>query len=154
MSLYGKIEASVELKTPANKVHQLGKSGSLINLTEATNGKLKGVDIVEGELGKNGYVIAPKGVCPCGGDVNSKVKIEKIDDENRTICGKVIEGDLLKRYKSLKYIVQVTPDGKGSVMLWTIEYEKMNKDVPEPNQLLDYGAAITKALDLHLSSNK
>ncbi|MBA0711692.1 hypothetical protein Golax_010847, partial [Gossypium laxum] len=39
----------------------------------------------------------------------------------------MIEGDLMKEYKSSIVTIEVSPkcEGNGSIMHWTLEYEKM-----------------------------
>ncbi|XP_038726258.1 MLP-like protein 31 [Tripterygium wilfordii] len=150
MSLSGKMETSLELRTPAAKFYELSKSQNGINLSQATNGKLAG-EVVEGQLGKNGCVLSSD--APGGKNMYNKMLVEKVDDENMKFYCKVIEGELLKHYKNINYSVQITPKGEGSVVHWTIEYEKMNKDVSDLKETIDHCAALSKQFDLQLSTN-
>ena len=53
--------------------------------------------------------------------------VEAIERENKTVTFKVIEGDILKEYKSFKAIVQAISKGEATWVRWIIEYEKLNK---------------------------
>ncbi|XP_026442830.1 major latex protein 146-like [Papaver somniferum] len=62
------------------------------------------------------------------------------NDETRTLHHSIFEGDLMKDYKKFDLIIEVNPKpiGKGCVVTWTIEYEKMNKDSPAPFAYLPF----------------
>jgi hypothetical protein len=82
----------------------------------------------------------------------AKEKIEAIDETNKSITFKVIEGDLLKEYKSFKIFVQASPKGEGSLVHWSMEYEKLKEDVPEPKTLLQFAVDMSKDIDGHLTA--
>ncbi|XP_028758953.1 MLP-like protein 31 [Neltuma alba] len=56
----------------------------------------------------------------------AKDVIEALDSTKNLIIFRVIEGDLLKHYKSFKFIIQVSPKAKGSVAHWSLDYEKLH----------------------------
>uniref|UniRef100_A0A7N0UGZ8 Bet v I/Major latex protein domain-containing protein n=1 Tax=Kalanchoe fedtschenkoi TaxID=63787 RepID=A0A7N0UGZ8_KALFE len=82
----------------------------------------------------------------------AKDVIEAIDEENHLITLKVIEGDILDDYKSLRATIQATnkADGAGSLVRWTLDYEKLNADVPAPTKYLDIASSITEGFDQHI----
>ena len=82
----------------------------------------------------------------------AKEKIEAIDDTNKSVTFKVIEGDLLQEYKSFKIVVQATPKGEGSLVHWSLEYEKLKEDVPEPKTLLQLLIDVCKDIGTHLTA--
>ena len=57
----------------------------------------------------------------------------------------------MELYKSFKFIVQATPKGEGSLVRWTLVYEKLNVDVPDPNLMLQFAIDLTKDIDAHLT---
>ncbi|KAM4111404.1 hypothetical protein ACJW30_05G065000 [Castanea mollissima] len=130
MSLFGKLDTEIEIKASAYKFHEVNSN----------------VDLVEGEWGQEGSVM-------CwyfnfdGKAVMSKEVIEAIDDKNLSVTFKVIGGILMELYKSFKFIVQATPKGEGSLVRWTLEYEKLNVDDPESNTMLEFTIGITKDID-------
>jgi hypothetical protein len=86
-----------------------------------------------------------------GKAVMSKEVLEAIDDKNNSVTFKVIGGLLMELYKSFKFIVQATPKGEGSLVRWTLVYEKLNVDVPDPNLMLQFAIDLTKDIDAHLT---
>ena len=60
-----------------------------------------------------------------------------------------IEGDLLEHYTSFKLIVHVDANGEDNLVTWTLEYEKLNEEVAEPQSLMDFCLLITKDIETH-----
>ena len=56
----------------------------------------------------------------------------------------------MEEYKNIKINIQATPKGEGSLVHWTIEYEKLHENIVEPNTLLQLGLDLSKDLDAHL----
>ncbi|MCL7052221.1 hypothetical protein MKW94_015912, partial [Papaver nudicaule] len=56
------------------------------------------------------------------------------DDETRTLHHRIFEGDLTKDYKKFESIIEVNPkpNGHGSIVSWSIVYERMKEDSPAP----------------------
>ncbi|MBA0607449.1 hypothetical protein Godav_019747, partial [Gossypium davidsonii] len=50
--------------------------------------------------------------------------------------GKVIEGDLLKDFKSVVFKSQVSPTSQDCILHWTLEYEKLHEGIPNPETML------------------
>ncbi|KAL4626402.1 hypothetical protein ACB092_05G093400 [Castanea dentata] len=147
MSLFGKLDAEIEIKASAYKFHEVN-SKRLAEVSKLGPNFIQSVDLVEGEWGR--------GLCHVlsvadGKAVMSKEVIEAIDDKNLSVTFKVIGGILMELYKSFKFIVQATPKGEGSLVRWTLEYEKLNVDDPESNTMLEFTIGITKDIDAHLT---
>lgn len=90
-----------------------------------------------------------------GADGEAKVakeRIEAVEPEKNLITFRVIEGDLLKEYKSFVITIQVTPKrgGPGSVVHWHVEYEKIDDKVAHPETFLDFCVQVSKEIDEHL----
>ena len=85
-----------------------------------------------------------------GKDHVAKNAVEAIDEENKTITYRVVEGDLLKEYKSFKIIIQSILKGEATWVCWTFEYEKLNKNIPHPIKLLEFVIHLSEELDDHL----
>ncbi|GMN43732.1 hypothetical protein TIFTF001_012941 [Ficus carica] len=85
----------------------------------------------------------------------SKEIVEAIDDENKTINFKALDGDILKYYKDLRCIIQVTGkgDNKGCSVKFTLKYEKLNDDLPAPTKYLDFSAVLAKKIEAYLNDN-
>lgn len=87
-----------------------------------------------------------------GKEHTAKEIIELIDDEKKLVIYKLIEGDLMKEYKSFKFIVQVVPKGEGSLVKWIMEYEKLSDDVAHPEKMMELATNVTRDIEEHLIS--
>ncbi|VVA94862.1 unnamed protein product [Arabis nemorensis] len=78
--------------------------------------------------------------------------IEAVDPEKNLIKFKVIEGDLMKEYKSFAFTIQVTPKhgGSGSIVHWHLDYEKNSEEVAHPETLVQLCIEMSKEIDEHL----
>ena len=85
-----------------------------------------------------------------GKDYVAKEVVEAINEENKTITYRVIEGDVLQEYKSFKVIIQSIPKGEATWIHWTFEYEKLNKNIPHPIKLLESVIHLSEEPDDHL----
>ncbi|KAI3973757.1 hypothetical protein MKX01_031177 [Papaver californicum] len=74
------------------------------------------------------------------------------NDETRTICHNVLEGDLMNDYKKFVVTIVVNPkaDGHGSIVRWTVDYEKTNEDSPVPSAYLAFFQQNNQDLNSHL----
>jgi hypothetical protein len=61
-----------------------------------------------------------------------------------------LEGDLLAHYKSYKATVKITPKPEGCLVKVTVDYEKLNEDVPAPDKYLDFVVSVVKDIDAHI----
>ncbi|XAR72232.1 hypothetical protein NMG60_11018802 [Bertholletia excelsa] len=75
--------------------------------------------------------------------------IEAIDEENKSVTFKVIEGDLIELYKTFIATVHVDTKGDKNLVTWTFEYEKLNEGVEDPTTLLDWVVTLTKDIEAH-----
>jgi len=77
--------------------------------------------------------------------------MEDIDNTKLSTTFNVIEGDLMGAYKSFKAIVQATPKGHGSVVRWTMIYEKLSENIPAPTAFVDFAVDLTKDINAHMT---
>ncbi|KAK6157595.1 hypothetical protein DH2020_011843 [Rehmannia glutinosa] len=109
-------------------------------------------DLHEGEWGTVGSIISWNYTHDGKVRVTKEI-IEAIDEEKKLVTFKVIEGDLTELYKNFKFIVHVDTSGEDNLVTWTLEYEKLNEDVPDPHTLMDYLLKVTKDIETHHLSN-
>lgn len=84
--------------------------------------------------------------------MTAKLKIQAIDDENRSITFVFLEGDFLKVYQSLKAKMQAIKAGNGGcIVKWTFEFEKAYENAPDPKNYAELGATVAKGLDAYLA---
>ncbi|XP_050232665.1 MLP-like protein 28 isoform X3 [Mercurialis annua] len=153
MALVGKLEGDVEIKAPAELFHNVFSCRPHhVNIMSPDN--VQSVDLHEGEWGKHGSTICWN-YTHDGETKYAKEIIEEIDDVNLSTTFKVIEGDLLKEYKEFRFIVKATPkEGGGSLVHWTLAYEKLHEAISDPQSLLDLGLLTSTHVCSHLTQNE
>ncbi|KAG4205507.1 hypothetical protein ERO13_A04G109408v2 [Gossypium hirsutum] len=78
---------------------------------------------------------------------------DNVDDKDWTILYKLVEGEIMKAFKSWKSIFNVMLTGEGSLVKWTTEFEKQNDDVPDPVRYGEFLTTWTKNVDTYLLNN-
>ncbi|CAN7040553.1 unnamed protein product [Brassica rapa subsp. trilocularis] len=144
-TLVGKLETDVEIKAPAGKFHHMF-AGRPHHVSKATPGNIQNCELHEGDWGKVGSVVIWNYAKV------AKERVEAVEPEKNLITFRVVEGDLMKEYKSFVITIQVTPKhgGPGSVVHWHLEYEKISDEVAHPETLLQFCVEISKEIDEHL----
>lgn len=79
----------------------------------------------------------------------AKQVIETIDEENKSITFKMLEGDLMELYKSFIISIHVDTKGEDNLVTWTLDYEKLREDVEDPNTLMEFFIHLTKDIESH-----
>ncbi|KGN49635.1 MLP-like protein 329 [Cucumis sativus] len=87
--------------------------------------------------------------------IDGKAEVMKeqptFDDENLQISFTVIEGDMLKKYRSMKISYHSVPKGPQQCVLYvTLEYEKYDPTTPDPYNYLQLIAKAIKDLENYL----
>ncbi|KAJ4950633.1 hypothetical protein NE237_027465 [Protea cynaroides] len=149
MGLTGNFTFELEIKSPADKYFDGWKDIGALFSKAIPDGTHKS-EVHEGD-GKsvgsiNSYCFVLDGTTVATG----KGKVESIDEENKTVTFSGFGGHLEERYSKCKLNVEVfKKDGKNLVK-GTIEYEKLNEEIPEPINYLDVAIKFAKGLDAHL----
>ncbi|CAH8337437.1 unnamed protein product [Eruca vesicaria subsp. sativa] len=135
-SLVGTLQTEVEIKASAEQFHDM-ITGRLHHVPKACPGKIQGCDLHED-----------------GEEKVSKERVEAVEPERNLITYRVLEGDLMKEYKSFVTTIQVTPKhgGPGSIVHLHLEYEKISEEVAHPETLLQFCVELSKEIDEHLLS--
>ncbi|CAA3000339.1 MLP 34 [Olea europaea subsp. europaea] len=139
-----KLEATAEIQSSADKFYGFFKNrmSDLVNIFPAG---FKSAQVIEGHEGSVGAVLLYNFVA--GGITQTvTLRTEAINDEQRTVTYKPLEGDVLKLYPSYQFTIAVSD---GSVK-WTIEYEKALPVVPPPEIYMVLALGCTKAVDAYL----
>nr|XP_011459876.1 PREDICTED: kirola-like [Fragaria vesca subsp. vesca] len=85
-----------------------------------------------------------------GTPLTSKVKIQGLDDERKTMTFAVLEGDILKLYSSFKATLHAVKAGNGGCMVkWTMVFEKANVNAPDPGLYMDLATKLSKGVDAY-----
>ncbi|KAJ7942969.1 Major latex protein domain containing protein [Quillaja saponaria] len=132
MSLVGKLEADIEIKTPAEKFYNLLKSQNH-QVPNASSDKVHSVEVHE------------------EGNLEVFKERVEVDEENKTVSLTAVEGHVLDLYKKYKVNFKVTPKtSEGGLMKITVEYEKKNYSIPDPNKYLQFVIHVVQDIDSQL----
>ncbi|KAI7732776.1 hypothetical protein M8C21_013536 [Ambrosia artemisiifolia] len=86
-----------------------------------------------------------------------KEVIEAIDKENKLVRFKVTEGDIMEAYKTFAITIRVDTHGEENVVTCTLDYEKVNEYIPNPDRLMELVLIVAKDVEtyhlLHLQPN-
>ncbi|CAI9296923.1 unnamed protein product [Lactuca saligna] len=149
MGLCGKRVAQVDIKCNADVFLGLFRYRPN-NLSKIAPDHILGCQLVEGEWGAIGSKVIWNYKID-GKLLSSKQVLEAADEKNKSITYTPLEGDaMLQIYKSLKAHIHFTENGENNFVTWTLEYEKINEDVPDPDALIDLAYKVTKVVELHL----
>ncbi|PWA60814.1 kirola [Artemisia annua] len=110
----------------------------------------KSCKLQEGEWGAIGSIVNWNYVL----DGKSQVvthNIDALDEKNKSLCFKTLNGDLLKFYKSFRAYLQVDGNTESSTVTWTFEYEKMSQNAPDPDSLLELLKNVIKYAETRLN---
>ncbi|MED6172378.1 hypothetical protein PIB30_049520 [Stylosanthes scabra] len=147
-----KLESVFDIKADAKQFYDV-YCNKTHHVAKACPEKVQTVEIHQGEWGSERSIISWNFVHDGNASVCKEI-IEDIDKENNKMSHRVLEGDLLKHhYKSFKFLLHVVPKKEGgSKVHWTLEYEKMNENIPEPHTLMQLTVEVSKDVEAHLIS--
>ncbi|KAF7827616.1 MLP-like protein 28 [Senna tora] len=137
--LHGKIEVDVHINASADKFHEIFSSKPH-EVPKISPNNIKNT-IVEGEWGKVGSIVVIH-------------YVHAIDPTKNLFTLRVLEGDLLNDYKSVKVTFQATPKDKGSLVHVTVEYEKLKGHIPDLHSIANMAVEVSKDIDAHLTQTQ
>ncbi|XP_019413874.1 PREDICTED: MLP-like protein 43 isoform X3 [Lupinus angustifolius] len=149
MSLTGKITTEFGILSPATKFfHFVAKQ---LHHVQNVSDKVHHTKVHEGDWHSVGSVRNWTYVVD-GKVTRAKEKFEVIDEEKKTLVMKIFDGDVSNQYKLFKVTLQLndTKDNDGAIIKWTIDYEKLNREIAPPYGHLRYLYKITEDIDAHL----
>ncbi|KAG8366733.1 hypothetical protein BUALT_Bualt17G0110100 [Buddleja alternifolia] len=160
MALTGKLVSQIDIKSDGDVFHEIFRERPH-HISGMSPDHIQNCDLHEGDWGKVGsviywdytheliFMIRLKIERTDGEKKVAKEIIEAIDEEQKSVTFKVIEGDLMKVYKTFKLRVHVDTNGEDNLVTWTLEYEKLHEDVPDPHTLMDFCLKVTKDIETH-----
>ncbi|XP_057791536.1 kirola-like [Salvia miltiorrhiza] len=146
MAQIAKLEAKAEITSPPAKVYDFFKY-NLNNFVHVFPQVFKSAKLIEGEEGCAGNVKLVEYVL--GKAMSLKVKTDEINDGERSMTMRAVEGDILQLYSTFVCKISITD---GSVN-WSFEFEKNNESAPNPDDYAKLATKLSKVLDLYLLSN-
>lgn len=78
--------------------------------------------------------------------------IESVDAANKRISYKLFGGDFGNKYKVFKLIFEAIDKESGAIIKWTIEYERIGKEVDPPYGYIEYLHTGSGEIDGHLKA--
>ncbi|KAI3910427.1 hypothetical protein MKX01_034821 [Papaver californicum] len=124
-------------------------SHSVTQLPKFVPNFYKSVEVIEGDETSVGSISLWK--CDIEGkEVLAKKRLTMFNKEKRSITYEVIEGELTNNYKAISVKLDVVPNqgaaGNASLVTWSLEFEKVNEDIPNPTVYIHALKLITKEL--------
>ena len=86
---------------------------------------------------------------PTEGNFETFKERVEVDDANKKVTLTALKGHCLDLYKTYKVIYQVVPKSEVGSVKVTIEYEKLNENVPPPTKYIDFIVNLFKDIDVH-----
>nr|ACH72969.1 major latex-like protein [Panax ginseng]4REH_A Chain A, Major latex-like protein [Panax ginseng]4REI_A Chain A, Major latex-like protein [Panax ginseng]4REJ_A Chain A, Major latex-like protein [Panax ginseng] len=147
MGLTGKLICQTGIKSDGDVFHELfgTRPHHVPNITPAN---IQGCDLHEGEFGKVGSVVIWNYSID-GNAMIAKEEIVAIDEEDKSVTFKVVEGHLFEEFKSIVFSVHVDTKGEDNLVTWSIDYEKLNESVKDPTSYLDFLLSVTRDIEAH-----
>ncbi|KAM0943146.1 putative Bet v I/Major latex protein [Dioscorea sansibarensis] len=147
-----KLEVDVVLKSSVNKFWG-GITASAELFPKVFPEQYKSIEVLEGDGNSVGTIRLIKFSEGMPIVKFSKEKIEVADEANKLVTYSVIEGDILSYYKTFRATLQVIPKEDGSLVKWSVLYDKASEEVPEPEFVKETAIRTFKGLDEHLLKN-
>ncbi|PIA46406.1 hypothetical protein AQUCO_01500148v1 [Aquilegia coerulea] len=145
----GKLEFELEVKSSVDKFWG-GMKDTTVIFPKIFPNRFKSIEVIEGDGVNVGTVRLVKYSDDTPVITFAKEKVELLDDVNKILGYSVIDGELMTHYKTLKGKVEVVPKGEGSLVKWSMEFEKASDEVPDPVLIQEYAAKAFTELDAYL----
>ncbi|XP_051144165.1 MLP-like protein 34 [Andrographis paniculata] len=147
MGLKGKLVAEKEIRCHGDIFHDLFKHKPH-EISKITPDHVHSCDVHEGQFGTVGSVLSWD-FTNDGKKESLKVVIGEIDEEKKLVKFNVAEGEILEKYKEFVSAIHVDTKGDDHVVTWTLQYEKVREDVPDPISYLELAINIIKDIEAH-----
>ncbi|XP_015084529.1 kirola-like [Solanum pennellii] len=144
MGLKGKLISQIETKCSGHLLHEHFKSNP--HKTSAMSpDKITNFTLHEGQLGKTNSVVSWNYIL--GGKERHAKQVLHIDDEEKSITFNFKEGYMNELYKSMT--LTLTLIAEKNFITWTLVYEKLNENTPEPLDFIEFLIYLIKDLETH-----
>ncbi|XWS34488.1 hypothetical protein CRYUN_Cryun21dG0042500 [Craigia yunnanensis] len=148
MAQIRKMDCQVEIKSPAYEFYDAFKTKAQL-MPKMANQVITDIKLLQGDWDSVGAVRLWTYIA---GDKSEtiKEKLVHVDDKNKTLVFRMLEGDVLNSYKSWNTILNITPMGEGTMVKWTMEFEKQIENIADPVKYADFFTIWTKNVDAYL----
>ncbi|XP_031122042.1 kirola-like [Ipomoea triloba] len=143
MGLKGKLLGQIEISFHGDLFHEIlgARPHHLPSMSSV-------VHEVDGQWGTQGCTTIYK-YTQGGKTETAETVMDTIDNEKKIVKYRVVKGDILNSYKSFIATCEVETNGDDNFVTWTIVYEKLKEEIPEPLTYIEYFLKLTKELDDH-----
>ncbi|XP_022726183.1 MLP-like protein 423 [Durio zibethinus] len=149
MACTGQLHVEVELKSSAEKVWGTIRDSTKI-FPEALSHDYKSIQVLEGD-GKAPGSIRLINYAEGSPIVKvSKERIESVDEAGKMYVYNIIDGDLMKYYKTFISKINVVPKGESSLVKWSCEFEKASEEIPDPSVIKEFAVKNFVEIDDYL----
>ncbi|XP_042506210.1 MLP-like protein 423 [Macadamia integrifolia] len=153
MGLVGNLMMEMEIKSPVEEFFH-GWIDHATLFSKALPDGLHKSEVHEGDGKSPGSINSYSYVLKGDAALTTKARVEDIDEENKSLKFEVFDGHIGEIYSKFKAYVQIfAKDGKNFVK-FTLEYEKLNEEIPEPINYMELAAKFNKGMDAHLVQAK
>ncbi|KAL4569613.1 hypothetical protein LXL04_025254 [Taraxacum kok-saghyz] len=149
MATIGKLDVEVKVKSEADKFWNTIMDSATI-FPKVCSDLYKEVEVLEGDGRSVGSVRLVHFAEGSPIVKSAKEKIEEVDESKKKVAYSVIDGEMMKYYKTFKATLEVIPEGEGSIVKWMCEYEKASDEVPDPSMIRDFAAKNFQEIDAYL----
>ncbi|XP_076931744.1 MLP-like protein 43 [Bidens hawaiensis] len=150
MALTGTITGNVEISSGGKALHDLLRY-TPNDLSSICPSKVHACNLLSGRIGAVRSTIVWH-FTHDGKKYTATEEIEEIDEANHKIVFKVIGGELVEEiYKAFKITFHCEQKDGKQWGIFTMEFEKPDTSVPDPNSFMDYLCGIIKDMDDHAS---
>ncbi|KAI3977012.1 hypothetical protein MKX01_008870 [Papaver californicum] len=152
MDQLGKLGFETEIKCSADKYFSMF-SHNVTQLPKFLPNIYKSVEVIEGDETSVGSITLWK-YNAGGKEMGAKDRLKMFDKEKRSLTYELLDGELKNYYKALTAKLNVVPKqgaaGIASLVTWSLEFEKVNEDIPDPTAYIDALKRATKELSSQL----
>ncbi|KAG9160236.1 hypothetical protein Leryth_023798 [Lithospermum erythrorhizon] len=147
MIITGKIVEQVEITAAGDVFHEFFAIRPH-EVSAMSPDKIHGCDLHEGDWGKVGSIICWE-FTHDGKKKSAREVIEALDEKNQIVKLRIIDGELKEQYKDILVTIEVKDHGDKHLVTWTMEYEKLNANIPDLVTLMELAIGITKDIESH-----
>ncbi|KAK8529234.1 hypothetical protein V6N13_102173 [Hibiscus sabdariffa] len=149
MAQLKRMECQFEIKSSADKFFDVYKNKAYL-MPKLSSQVVTDIKLLQGDWNSEGSLRLWHIVVDGGKIESVKEMFEKVDDTNRTIVYKLVGGEIMDAYKTWRSILNVMPMGEGSLVKWTMEFEKQNENIPDPVKYGEFLTVWSKNVDAYL----
>lgn len=80
----------------------------------------------------------------------SKERIDSVDEDGKIYVYSIIDGDLMKYYKTFIGKIIAVPNGESSLLKWSCHFEKASEEIPDPSVIKEFAVKNFKEIDDYL----